>query len=181
MAEAEKTCPVCGSVLESGKFGLICRKCNKEYYYEEKRGPTCPMCSWELVKSPTDSRLYVCSNGNCPTRDDKDTPHTLEELKATARLLNNMDRLVKMAVQKHVSKGGKPPKNWEEGRNIVLREYPDLSVFLLPPRPVKKDKRYHKRVNLMRKLLDKGWSDEKILDYVYTLEVRKLKKKYKGD
>lgn len=191
MAEAERKCPNCGGILEKGRFGLICKNCNKEFYYEEKasdlmegrQGPPCPVCSWKLIRSPDNPRLYACSNGNCPTRSlEGDIPYTLDEFKNAALTLKRIDGAVENAIQTHVNMGGRSPRTWEEAREIVISRYPELIPLLTPPKTKKVDKNKDMLLTLfIDELLKKGWSEEEIVSYLIYTKLQKIRKKSKGE
>jgi hypothetical protein len=183
MPEREERCQVCGSVLQRGQFGLICKKCNKEFYYNEKNpapkggetGLKCSACSWNLVQSPYNPKLYVCSNGNCPSRDENDTPRSLDEIKNVASSLQSIDKIVKNSIQKHVGRGGTPPRTWEEAREIVIKEYPLVAPLFIVPKPKKSGKKSDFLLSIfIEDLLMKGWTEDKILKLLMTRKMGKL-------
>jgi uncharacterized Zn finger protein (UPF0148 family) len=190
MPETEQMCPNCGNVLIKGKYGLICRKCNKEFYfnktsesesenaYPKQRLPKpeqkCPVCSWNLVQSPNNRKLFVCSNSNCPSRDQNDTPLTLDQFKNVKISINNLDRLIKNSISKHVSEGGNPPKSWEEAKKILLADYPMLAPLFVAPKPEKRNPKEEAYLTfLVEELLKKGWSENEIMNYLWSRKIEK--------
>ena len=182
MPKTEKRCPDCGGILQRERFGLVCERCNKEFYYKdmestprgnEKTGIKCPMCSFDLVQSPYDPKLYVCSNGRCPTRDEGDTPYTLQELRNIASSLKNIDQLIKESVQRHVQRGGNPPKTWEETRKILLADYPMLVPLFIPSKTIRRDERKEAYLTFfIVELLKRGWPEEEILKYLWARKMQ---------
>lgn len=188
-----RKCPSCGGILQKGRFGLICPKCNKEYYFSNERenllrenAPArsvpqnlikCPMCSWDLIRNPNNPKLFVCSNGRCPTRDEKDTPYPLDELKNLATLYKRVGSQIKDSVQAHIDEGGEPPSTWDETKNIAIRRNPSLVFLLVPPDPVKMSKKEEESIaSYVDGLLKKGWPEKDIVEHV----LKKMNERKKG-
>ncbi len=180
MEGSGKRCPKCGGALERGKFDLICKNCNKEFYdkdissSEGKQGVKCPVCSSYLAQSPYDPKLYVCSNGNCPSRDKNDTPQTLEYLKIFSNSIKTVGELYNKSLEEHAKEGGRPPKTLEEARTILLVRYPALMPLFRQAKPIKIKKKGEVFIHFLIEELEKrGWSEQKIFSYLNYLRLRR--------